>query len=225
MAKHLNKEMDSLKIKLMDTASLVEDSINKAILSILERDTDLAKEVIKQDDDIDNKEVDVEEECLKILALYQPVATDLRYIVAILKVNNDLERMGDLAVNISEYALSLAKADPLTIKFDFSAQAQRVQNIVRKSLESLTSMDSTLAYKTLKMDEEIDSNNREAFKNIQQVMQDDAKNIKRGVYLLSCSRQLERIADYATNIAEDVIYMVEGEVVRHRISASDLIEA
>jgi len=220
MAKHLVRDMEVLKHQLLDTAALVESSIHKSIVALLERNQDVANEVIHQDERIDEKEVRVEEECLKILALHQPVAADLRYIIAFLKVNNDIERMGDQAVNIAQYAASLSKKKPLEVAYDFAVQAEFVQEMVRKSLDSLTNMDSALAREVLLMDDRVDDSHREAFEIIQKVMREDSDNVERGVYLLSCSKQLERIADLATNIAEDIIYMVEGDVVRHRNEAT-----
>ena len=213
---HIQRDIDQLKKALLGIATIVEDSIEKSIFAFLERNVEIAKSVIQQDEEIDLKEVSLEEECLKTLALYQPVAGDLRYIVTILKVNNDLERMGDLAANIAEYTVSLSSLSAPKVSYDFNQQANRVQDIVKKSLDALTNTDAVLAKNVLAMDDAINNGNREAFEVVQASMQKNKNNIKRGVYLLSFSKQLERIADLATNIAEDTFYMVEGKVIRHK---------
>ncbi len=217
---HIQRDIDQLKKVLLDIATIVEDSIEKSIFAFLERDADTAKIVIQQDEEIDLKEVGLEEECLKVLALHQPVAGDLRYIVTILKVNNDLERMGDLAANIAEYVIALAKLPPLKVAYDFNQQANKVQDIVKKSLDALTNTDCALAKLVLAMDDAIDKSHRDAFQIIQTAMQKNKNNINVGVYLLSFAKQLERIADLATNIAEDTLYMVDGEVIRHKTLVS-----
>jgi phosphate transport system protein len=216
MTKHLRQELDNLKKEIFGIASMVENAINKALLAVVDRRQELADEVIREDDDIDGREVQIEEECLKVLALHQPVAVDLRFIVTVLKVNNDLERMGDLAVNIAERAAFLSAQPQLEATVDLPAMADRVRAMVRDSLDALTNMDTRLAWKVIAMDDEIDDTNRKMFNVFQELMCADRANIERSVQLLSVSRHLERIADLATNISEDVIYMVEGELVRHR---------
>ncbi len=216
MSKHLQRDLEHLKKELLSIASLVETALNKAIYALIDRRTDLAEEIIKSDNVIDEKEVLVEEECLKILALHQPVAVDLRFIISVLKVTNDLERMGDLCVNIAERTLYLSTHPPLKVKLDFPAMAEGVRNMVRKSLDSLTTLDTKLAREVLDQDDEIDNANREMFYALQKLMHSDTKTIERAVHMLSASRHLERIADLATNIVQDVVYMVDGELIRHR---------
>jgi phosphate transport system protein len=216
MTKHLHHDLDYLKKEIFGIASMVEDSINKALLAVMDRRKDLAEEVIREDDQIDQREVQIEEQCLKVLALHQPVAVDLRFIITVLKVNNDLERMGDLAVNIAERAAFLSTQPQLNAAVDFPAMADGVRAMVRDSLDALTNMDTGLAWKVIAMDDEIDDTNRKMFDVFQELMCEDCGNIERSVQLLSVSRHLERIADLATNIAEDVIYMVDGELIRHR---------
>ena len=170
---------------------------------------------MREDDRINHREVLIEEECLKILALHQPVAADLRFIVVVLKVNNDLERMGDLAVNIAERAAYLATQEPLKVSLDFPKMAEGVRNMVRESLDALSNMNPRLAQHVLTMDDEIDEANRGMFNILQELMHRDPSTIERAVHLLSASRYLERIADLATNIAQDVVYMSEGRLIRH----------
>ena len=215
MPKHLKRDLNFLKKEIMSIASMAEEAMDKAILALTERRPKLAEEVIREDERIDQREVKLEEECLKVLALHQPVATDLRLIVVVIKVNNDLERIGDLAVNIAERAAYLANRDPLQISFDLSGMADKVREMLRRSLDALASSNPNLARNVLAMDDEVDDANREIFVILQRLMQKDPTTIERAVHLLSVSRHLERIGDLATNIAQDVVYMVEGELIRH----------
>lgn len=216
MTKHLLREVERLKRQLLSLSALVEDSVYKAVKAVVERSQDLAKEVVKTDERIDEVEVEIEEDCLKILALHQPVAIDLRFIVAALKMNNDLERIGDLSVNIAWRAHSLAELPRPKLALDFEFMAQKVQQMLRKSLEALVNLDCSLANKVCASDDEIDAINREMHARIRQGIRDYPEDIDALVYLISVSRNLERIADHTTNIAEDVIYMVEGKIVRHK---------
>jgi phosphate transport system protein len=158
----------------------------------------------------------VEEECLKLLALHQPVAIDLRFIITCLKVNNDLERMGDLAVNIAERAAYLARHPKLALPVDFTRMADQVRTMVRESLDALVRNDPDLARRVIDLDDSVDRDHRRVFDLLQEVMSRDAAVIKRVIAVLSSSRYLERIADHATNICEDVIFMSNGEIIRHR---------
>ena len=217
MAQHLQRDVETLKKALMDISVMVEDAINKAILALVDRRTELARDVMHGDNEIDQKEVMIEEECLKILALHQPVAADLRFIIVVLKVSNDLERMGDLAVNITERAAYLSTHPPLQVELDFPLMAERVRMMVRESLTSLINRDTELAREVLAKDDDIDDLNRDMFVSLQDLMRSDTNTVERAVHSLSASRHLERIADLATNIAEDVVFMVEGELIRHRV--------
>jgi phosphate transport system protein len=216
MTVHLQRDLDLLRRELLTMGSLVEESANKAINSLMERNDDLALEVIESDPEIDIKEVEVEEECLKLLALHQPVAVDLRYIVTCLKVNNDLERMGDLSVNIAERARYLSRHPPLALPRELHAMADKVRAMVRDSLDALVRQDEDLARSVLSRDDEVDDHNRHIFDLMTRAMIEDPSLAKRAIALMSSSRYLERIADHATNISEDVIFMSEGEIIRHR---------
>jgi phosphate transport system protein len=196
--------------------SLAEEATAKAINALVKRDADLAAEVIAADSRIDEREVQVEEECLKLLALHQPVAVDLRFIITCLKVNNDLERVGDLAVNIAERARYLAQHPPLTTPLDLTGMAGQASGMLHDSLNALVRQDVALARSVLSRDDDVDAANRSMFDILQKVMVDDPATVKRAIALLSSSRYLERIADHATNIAEDVIFMGEGEIIRHQ---------
>lgn len=217
--KHLERALDSLKKEILTVGAVVEQAIDRSITSLVHRLPDIAEEILAGDDRIDALEVEIEEECLKVLALHQPVAADLRFIVAVMKVNNDLERMGDLAVNIAQRARYLGTHEPIAIPEEFFEMAKKVRLMVRWSLDSLVNQDVRMAKDVLISDNEIDNSHRNMFKIFEDLMAKDTSTIRRAVNTLSASRNLERIADLATNIAEDVIFMVDGEVVRHRSEA------
>ena len=216
MSAHLKKEIEHLKKELLTLCGMVEEHLWQAVKSIKKRDVNLAQEVIDGDIDIDQMEVKVEEECLKILALYQPVAIDLRFIITALKINSDLERIGDLAVNIAERSLFLSTQKPVDMPFDFELMAEKTQAMLKKSLDALVNLDSALAKEVCGADDEIDSMNRKMYDQVKKQTKQDPENIEILIHLLSISRHLERIADHATNIAEDVIYMIKGDIVRHK---------
>lgn len=212
----MKREIDRLKKMLLSLCSLVEDSLRQAVKSIKEQDASLAKKVIETDVQIDHMEVEVEEECLKILALYQPVAIDLRFIITALKINNDLERIGDLAVNLAERSEFLAKQKKFDVPLDLDTMTEKTQSMLQQSLDALVNMDSGLAYEVCAADDEVDAMNRQMFHTVQQQIRTNPKEVELLIHLLSASRHLERVADHATNIAEDVIYMLEGKIIRHK---------
>ena len=216
MITHLQREIDNLKKRILLMGAEVEESLRNSVEALVSSNPELAKQVIDEDETMDQLEVEIEEECLKILALHQPVATDLRYVVAILKINNDLERIGDLSVNISERAMYLS-IHPITDLFlDFRGMAKLAQTMLKNSLDSLVNLDTHLARQVRSSDEEVDALNRHMYIVIEKYIAEHPNMTSEALHLLSASRHLERIADQATNIAEDVIYMVEGEIVRHQ---------
>ena len=216
MAKHLQREIENLKKKLLALGARVETSVRDAALSIEQQDADLAQKVIDDDIEIDNTEVEVEEDCLKILALHQPVAIDLRFIVAVLKINNDLERIGDLAVNVAERAVFLASQTKVNISSDLLDMAQSAKSMLKESLDALINHDAELAHKVCASDDIVDEMNRQMYLKVQEAIVKNPEQISTLTHLLSSSRHLERIADHTTNIAEDVIYMIEGQIIRHK---------
>ena len=216
MSIHLQNDLDRLKRELLQMGSLVEEATNKAITSIVQRDPVMAREVLEGDDVIDSKELQVEDQCLKILALHQPVASDLRFLIATIKVNNDLERMGDLAQNIAERAVYLSSQKPIDVHIDFQRLLDRARGMVKQSLDALVNADSELARRVCEQDSEVDELNRHMFVVLEDLMRREPLSVERAVQTLSVARHLERIADLATNIAEDIVFMVEGEVIRHR---------
>ena len=216
MAKHLQRQIEALKQKILLVGTLVEEAIAKAISALVSRNGELARTVIDADNEIDRMEVDVEEECLKILALYQPVAADLRFVVAVLKINNDLERMGDLARNIAKRVAFLASHERVDLPGEFRVMAGKAQAMVKQSLDALVNSDTTLARRIRDEDDEVDALQRTIRDRIEAQMRASPDRMESLMRLMSVSRHLERLADMSTNVAEDVIYMVEGEIVRHR---------
>ncbi len=216
MRVHMNKEIDKLKKKMSSLCAYAEESLRNAVKSITDRDEKLAEAVIEKDYDIDQMEVDLEEDCLKILALYQPVATDLRFLITALKINNDIERIGDLAVNIAERGKFLATHPPVTISLDFIEMADITQMMLKESLDAMVYLDCTRAHHVRLKDDSVDDMNRQMYVAVQQGIRENPDELESLIHLLSVSRHLERIADHATNIAEDVIYMIEGTIVRHK---------
>jgi phosphate transport system protein len=213
---HLQREIEKLKRKILALGALVEENLRLAVQAIETRDVTKARKVIATDMEIDENEVEVEEECLKLLALYQPVARDLRFIVAVVKINSELERIGDLAVSISERSLFLATQKPLDVPFDFTDMSENVKRMLKTSLDALVNMDSAAASRVIGEDDAIDTINRGMYQTIQQAIRKRPERVECLLHLWSVSRHLERIADHATNIAEDVIYMAQGNIVRHQ---------
>jgi len=216
MPVHLQREIENLKKDILTLGAMTEHSVREATRAIENRDETLARGVIAKDINLDQMEVEVEESCLKILALYQPVAIDLRFIIAVLKINNDLERVGDLAVNIAERALFLTTEPEVDVQFDFATMAVKTQDMLKKSLDALVNFNARLAHQVCTLDDEIDAMNRQMYLIVQDAMSTYPNQVEPLLHLLSASRHLERIADHATNVAEDVIYMIEGEIIRHR---------
>ena len=215
MTIHLQRELDRLKKRILSLGAMVEERVRMARQAIETRDGQLAQKILDRDYEIDEAEVEIEEECLKILALHQPVAVDLRFLSAVIKINNDLERIGDEAVNIAERVLIISKREKLEIPFDYSLMAKKTESMLKKSLDALVNMDLDLAVHVCVLDDEVDDFQNEAYDVIKRAIKDNPERVAYLINLLLISRHLERIADHATNIAEDVIYMVEGEIVRH----------
>ncbi len=215
MTLHMQRELEKLKKSILALSAVVEETVQQSVQALENLNVDLAEKVIANDDLIDDMEVDFEEECLKILALHQPVANDLRFIIAVLKINNDLERIGDLATNIADRALSLAAEERIPVPFDFSGMADKVEQMLKKSIDALVNYDLRLAAQVCKMDDEVDSLHKSTYQQVKEEIRRHPQRLESLVHYLSVSRHLERIADLATNLAEDVIYLIEGNIVRH----------
>lgn len=218
MTKHFENEIEKLKKRTLELGSLAESRVFKAVKAVSDRDINLAVQIIESDHVIDSMEVELEEECLKILALYHPVAGDLRLVIAILKINNDLERIGDIAVNIASRAKALSALVPVAAPFDFAEMSSKVKWMLRKCLEAVVSLDGNLAKKVCESDVEIDRMYQDAFKQAQQEITKNVSTVEANILYVSVARHLERIADHTTNICEDVMYMIHGEIVRHGLS-------
>jgi len=216
MSVHFKRETEKLKKKILTIGAMVEENVKKAIDHIANNnDDEVIKEVKKLDDKIDQYEVDVEEECLKILALYQPVANDLRYIIAVLKINNDLERVSDHAVNIVKQTRHLRKKYHDDLNVDFTVMGEKVIIMLKDSLDALIGLDAELARKVREADDEVDEIHKKMYSEIEKIIKKDKDATGYMMNVMQISRNLERIADLATNIAEDVIYLIEGRIVRH----------
>ena len=216
MTQYYEREMSKLKNKMLSLCAMTEESVQMAIKSLESRDEKLAVEVIQRDIAIDQEEVEVEEECLKILALHQPVAIDLRFIVAVLKINNDLERVGDLSSNIAERAIILSSSVKVESPINLVEMAGHVKKMLKSSLDALVGMDESLARKVLTMDDAVDREYKKMYEGVVEKLESEPGKTEIYLNLLSLARQLERIADHVTNICEDVIYMVSGEIIRHQ---------
>jgi len=216
----LTKEVDKLRKGVLELATIVEETVRKAVVALETDDAQLAQSIIDGDSAIDQAEVDLEEECLKVLALHQPVAIDLRYIVAILKINNDLERVADLSVNIARRVRSLAGSGHVKTSADLPPMAEKVRSMLRRSLDALVDFDAGLAREVMAMDDQVDVMHKRTFDKMKDLVREDPEHADTYMQFITISRNLERMADLATNIAEDVIYLINGEIVRHQHSAT-----
>ncbi len=216
MTLHFQREVEKLKKMILNEAASVEDGLKKAIKALQDRDETLAQEVKDSDDVIDQMEIDVEEEGLKILALHQPVAIDLRFIISVIKINNDLERIGDLTANIAARTKQMGRYPQLTISDDIYRMAEIAMAMVKDSLDALVNMDAALAEKVCAADEQVDDLHKRMFGYVESEITNNVEQIDFYLQQLGVSRYLERIADHATNIAEDVMYMVSGKISRHK---------
>jgi phosphate transport system protein len=221
MAIRLQKELEKLKKRILSLGAMVEERVHMAIQAVHTRDANLARKIVEMDSEIDENEVEVEEECLKLLALHQPVAVDLRFITAVIKINNDLERIGDQAVNIAQRIEYIARKPQAKVPFDYASMAEKTVSMLKQSLDALVNLDSDLAQKVRLKDDEVDDETRVIYDKIKKAVRSQPQLVGYMVNFFLVSRHLERIADLATNIAEEVIYMVDGEISRHRKNASN----
>jgi phosphate transport system protein len=218
MQRHFHEELDALKQTLLAMGGLVEDQIRRVMTALLERDSDLAQEVIDRDRQVNAYDVEVDEKCVELLALHQPAAGDLRFITTAMKIVTDLERIGDQAVNIGQRVLELNAEPQLKPYIDLPRMAERAQRMVKESLDAFVARDTELARRVCAADEEVDALKEQIFRELLTFMMSDARTIPRSIRLILISRFLERVADHATNIAEMVIYMVDSKMVRHTLA-------
>jgi phosphate transport system protein len=215
MARQKEQDIEALKERVLKMGGAVEESIRKSIVALVERDQKLAIEVIDGDAIINNFDVEIEEECIRFLAIWQPSGSNLRFITTAIKIITDLERMGDLAVDICERAIELNDEPPLKPYIDIPRMAEAAQKMLKDSLDAFVAKDAELAVNVCAADDYVDNLNRQIFNELLLFMLKDPKNISRAVRLTYITKYLERVADHATNIAEMVVYMVKGKVIRH----------
>jgi phosphate transport system protein len=218
MSRHFHEELDALKQTLLAMGGLVEDQIRRVMIALLERDGGLAQEVIDRDRQVNTYDVEIDEKCVELLALYQPTAGDLRLITTAMKIVTDLERIGDQAVNIAQRALELNREPQLKPYIDLPRMAEKAQRMVKDSLDAYVGRDTELARRVCAEDADVDALKEQIFRELLTFMMEDARTIPRAIRLILISRFLERVADHATNIAEMVIYMVESKMVRHTLA-------
>jgi len=213
--RHFIEELDYLRSRLLEMSALVEDSVYRSVLCLSDKDPGQAQRVLQNEAEINRMEIEIDDLATRLLALQQPMATDLRLLTSAIKINNDLERMGDLAVNIVERALSLINEPLIKPLIDIPAMANRVQSMIRKSLDSFVKRDAELARTVLVSDDSVDELRDAIYEELISHMERDPKEVRQGINLMFIARNLERLADHATNIAEDVLFLVEGVDVRH----------
>lgn len=217
MAKHFQKELEKLKKRVLSLGAQVEDRVRLAGKAIESKEVFDAERIIKSDHLIDEEEVEIEEECLKILALYQPVAVDLRFIIATIKINADLERIADEATNIAHRLKKIMQChNGSKIRYDYEAQVNQVRTMLNKSLDAMVNLDVDLAFKVLLLDDGVDEMHHEMYRRVKEDMLAEPANVEYLMNSFLISRHLERIGDHVTNIAEEIIYLVEGEIIRHQ---------
>jgi phosphate transport system protein len=216
MSKHLARDMENLNAGILQISSMVEEMIDKATQALTERRYELTEQAIASDPFVDEHEVHVEEECLKLLALHQPVAVDLRRIATVLKVNNDLERIADLAVSIAQRAQAMQSHPAFPLPESLPRMVILATQMVRGVMDSFVNSDAVSARRIIQLDKEVDQYNCDIIEELQILMQKKPELVPPALHCFSAVRHIERIADHATNIAEDVIYLVEGDIVRHR---------
>ncbi len=215
MGKILEKEISGLKEKLLGMGALVENQVERSIKSLVDRDNDLARDVINVDHEVNRLEVEIDEECIRLLALRQPEAGDLRFITTAMKIVTDIERIGDLAVDVAERALELNEEPILKPYIDIPRMARAAEQMLKNALDAFVNRDSELARSVLGADDFVDDLNKQIFRELLTFMIEDARTISRAIRISYISKYLERVADHATNIAEMVVYLVEGKIIRH----------
>jgi phosphate transport system protein len=213
--KHFQEELEDLKNRLLEMGGLVESAVYRSVLAVVEKDGEQAQQVLKNEARVNQMEIEIDELATRLLALQQPMATDLRFLTAAIKINNDFERMGDLAVNIVERSLALMHEPVIMPLIDIPRMAKLAESMVRKSLDSFVRGDAELARNVLLSDDAVDDLRDTIYEELLRFMQKDPANVRPGVNFMFVARSLERLADHATNIAEDVLFLVHGVEVRH----------
>ena len=218
MPRHFHEELDGLKQTLLLMGALVEEQIRRVMQALVDRDDDAARAVIDRDREVNAYDVQIDEKCVELLALYQPTAGDLRFLTTAMKIVTDLERIGDQAVNIAQRALELSREPQLKPYIDLPRMADKAQRMVKESLDAYVGRDTALARRVCAEDSDVDALKEQIFRELLTFMMEDARTIPRAIRLILISRFLERVADHATNIAEMVIYLVDSKMVRHTLA-------
>lgn len=213
---HLKRDLEQLHRDILSMSAQVEEIIHLAVDALRRPDTATVAQLAERDDEIDEWDVRIEEECLKILALHQPVASDLRRIATVLKLTGELERIADLGVNIAERASALVDCVRIVVPDKLKHMARLAVDMVHRSIDAFVQLDSDVARKVLEDDDAVDNLNREVIEEMQELMKESPDFVAPALHLFSASRHIERVADHATNIAEDVVYLIEGEIIRHQ---------
>ncbi|MBI3392179.1 MAG: phosphate signaling complex protein PhoU [Nitrospirae bacterium] len=217
MERIFDEELKALKGRILALGGLVEEQVQRSIKALVERDSDLARGTIEEDHRVNRMEVEIDEECVRLIALRQPAAGDLRFLTTAMKIVTDLERMGDLAVDTCERALELNEEPPLKPYIDIPRMADAAQRMLKEALDAFVNRDAELARKVCRDDDFVDDLNKQVFRELVSFMVEDPHTITRAIRISFISKYLERVADHATNIAEMVVYMVEGRIIRHMV--------
>ncbi len=225
MERPFDEELKGLKEKILEMAAYAEESITFAVRCLKERNEELVSEVMRREEAINHLEIEIDELCMRLLALRQPMAADLRFITSAMKISSDLERIGDQAVNIIERTIELLRHPQLKPLIDIPRMADLAQKMVRDAINAFINRDDRLALDVCERDDQVDQLNEQVFRELLTYMMQDAETITRAVDLILVGRHLERIADHATNIGEDVIYMVKGKTIKHHIEANRSLNA
>jgi phosphate transport system protein len=213
--RHFQERLDLLSERILRLGGLVEQAIGRSVRALVERNSELAREVVHDDREVDRLELELDELCMELLALQQPMARDLRFIATAMKITPDLERIGDHAVNISERAIEINKEPPLAPLIDISAMASRAQEMVRGALDALVRRDADAARAVIVMDDELDVRMEQVFRTLLSYMIEDPGTISRALRLTFVAKYFERIGDQATNVSEQIVYMIEAQVIKH----------
>ena len=215
--RHFDDELQDLRRTVLKMVSLVDEAMGNAVAALEKRDANLAAEIIEKDEAIDMLELEIDRQCLELIAKRQPIAVDLRIVTSIMKINSDLERIGDLAIHIAHRAKSLSKLKPLKPLIDIPKMAENARAMLKQAMKALVEKDSDAARKVCDKDKDVDELYVQNFREVLTYMLEDKENIKAGIHLILSSKQIERMADHVTNIAEDVVYMVEGKTIKHNM--------
>ena len=215
MPRHFHEELELVKQKTLKLGSLVETMVERAVASLVDRDSRQAEDIIAADEKVDALDIEIDEDCLRLLALHQPTAGDLRFITTAMKITTDLERMADQAVNICQRAIELNEEPQLKPYIDIPIMSQLSQKMMRDALDAFVRRDAALAREVIPADDKVDALRNQIFRELLTFMMEDPRTIPRAIRLILVSRHLERIADHATNLAEMVVYLAEGKIIRH----------